>query len=197
MTNSPSPSRNDSRPADTKRRLIEAAIEVLIRDGFHGLSFVKVCAQAGLTRGAIHHHFNTPNALITGVVAEIYARIQSNVTSDLKTEPSKQSFRGDAVDVLWAHLSGDEFRVLLEIRAAAATDPLLAISIAEPNDKIAHEMIAEAIQLYNVDEASLRIILAALTGMALQYFTLSEQKRYADQYAAEFIKLLKNTFAHD
>lgn len=44
----------------------------------------------------------------------------SDVADDLKTESSKQNFRGDVIDVLWAHLSGDEFRVILEIRAAAA-----------------------------------------------------------------------------
>src|SRR4051812_46277891 len=43
--------------ADTRGRMIDAAIESLRADGVAGMSFTEVLEASGAARGAIYHHF--------------------------------------------------------------------------------------------------------------------------------------------
>jgi AcrR family transcriptional regulator len=45
------------RRAETRRRLLDAALEVFARDGFGRATVDKVCAHAGYTRGAFYSNF--------------------------------------------------------------------------------------------------------------------------------------------
>ncbi len=187
-------SRHQARSDATRQRLCDAAIDILIEYGFHEFSFVKVCSKSGLSRGAIHYHYDNLSKILADVVAEIYRRLVSNVAQDLPGDTSVEG-ADQVVEILWSHLKSDYFRVLLEIRAAAASDPGLAAYVAKPNDRINQTIIADAATRFgdSLDEQSIRITFAALTGLALQYFTLVQQPNArADDYAADFITQLKN-----
>lgn len=186
------PSRHEARSEATRRRLCSAAIEILIEGGLGAFSFVKTCDRSGLSRGAIHHHYERPADLLADVVAEIFSRLSAGVMAELDLAEAPDD--GRTIDILWSHLRSDTFRVLLEIRAAAASDPELAVAVAEPNDRINRRIIADTAARFHgrFDEPTIRVAFAALTGLALQYFTLVRQhKRRANDYAAGFIAQLK------
>jgi len=55
----------------TRDTLLAAAYAVIRRDGFKGASLDDILAGAGLTKGALYHHFSSKQALGYAVLAEI------------------------------------------------------------------------------------------------------------------------------
>jgi len=60
-------------PGDTRQRLLEAALEEIHRVGFQAASLHRILRQAGVTKGALYHHFASKQALGYAVVDELIA----------------------------------------------------------------------------------------------------------------------------
>lgn len=58
-------------PEATRRRLLEAAFAEFYRHGFQGGSLARIVEAAGITKGALFHHFASKQALGYAVVDEI------------------------------------------------------------------------------------------------------------------------------
>jgi AcrR family transcriptional regulator len=67
-------------PADTRTRMVEAAVAALQQRGAAGMSFSEVLEASGAARGAIYHHFPGGKAQL---VAEAAARNGSDVRAAL------------------------------------------------------------------------------------------------------------------
>src|SRR5271163_1910531 len=66
--------RRASRPRDperTRERLLHAAAREIYRSGFQSASLGTILASAGVTKGALYHHFKNKEALGYAVVEEI------------------------------------------------------------------------------------------------------------------------------
>jgi AcrR family transcriptional regulator len=59
------------RPDVTRQQLLEAAFSEIHRNGFRGASLDAILASAGVTKGALYHHFGSKNELGYAVVEEI------------------------------------------------------------------------------------------------------------------------------
>ena len=57
-------------PKRTRRRVLEAAYKEFYRHGFQGGSLNKIVVKAGITKGALFHHFPGKNALAYAVIDE-------------------------------------------------------------------------------------------------------------------------------
>src|SRR4051812_10133013 len=58
-------------PDITRERLLQAAFEEIYRHGFQGASLDTILAKAGVTKGALYHHFPDKAALGYAVVDEV------------------------------------------------------------------------------------------------------------------------------
>jgi AcrR family transcriptional regulator len=65
------PSRRKRQPDVTRERLLQAAFEEIYRRGFQGASLDTILEQAGVTKGALYHHFPDKAALGYAVVDEL------------------------------------------------------------------------------------------------------------------------------
>lgn len=84
---SPGRVRNATR---TRSALLDAALEVFLRDGYAAAATEDIVAVAGVTRGALYHHFANKRDLFRGVVE----RVQKEAEETLKP--------GEAIDDPWA-----------------------------------------------------------------------------------------------
>ncbi|MEO5367592.1 MAG: TetR/AcrR family transcriptional regulator [Magnetococcus sp. WYHC-3] len=67
-------------PVQTREALLEAAYEEMQRYGFQSASLSAILRRAGLTKGAMYHHFENKTALGYAVVEEVIpARFQRDV----------------------------------------------------------------------------------------------------------------------
>jgi TetR/AcrR family transcriptional regulator, transcriptional repressor for nem operon len=54
------------RPAEhpiVRQRLVDAACELMLRDGFAGTGVAEICAAAGVTKGSFFHYFESKDAI--------------------------------------------------------------------------------------------------------------------------------------
>jgi TetR/AcrR family transcriptional repressor of nem operon len=62
-------------PDVTRAKLLRAAFEEIYRHGFQAASLDTILAQAGVTKGALYHHFPTKAALGYAVVEEVVTEL--------------------------------------------------------------------------------------------------------------------------
>src|ERR1700728_3100536 len=58
-------------PGRTRERLLQAASREIYRSGFQSASLGTILASAGVTKGALYHHFKNKEALGYAVVEEV------------------------------------------------------------------------------------------------------------------------------
>lgn len=74
--------------AETRRRLLEAAITVFARKGYEGASVKEIADEAGYTIGAIYAHFDTKQELFLALLRERYATKVDDLTGIMGREDS-------------------------------------------------------------------------------------------------------------
>lgn len=62
------------RPRDVRRRLLDAAMDVFARDGYHAATLDDIAAEAGLTKGAIYSNFTGKRDLFLALLEEQVTR---------------------------------------------------------------------------------------------------------------------------
>jgi AcrR family transcriptional regulator len=83
------------RTAESRRRLVDAAIALLAQRGYAGTTLLEIGRTAGLSRGLVTHHFGTKEACMEAVVVAIRERLSTVIAS------ATQDVRGlDAIDTL-------------------------------------------------------------------------------------------------
>src|SRR4051794_27635815 len=70
--------------ADTRRRMVEAASELIRTRGLHEASFTEVLSASGAARGAIYHHFPGGKGQLA---AEAVRLTQRNFTEAMRAAP--------------------------------------------------------------------------------------------------------------
>ena len=104
----------------TRRRILDAAMQLFAERGYHASSNADVAEAANLTRGAMLYHFPTREDLVEAAIDHIQQR---------RTEAFEAAAReqgGDAtdqaIDAYWELLQLAPFRAFAELEAVARTD---------------------------------------------------------------------------
>jgi AcrR family transcriptional regulator len=90
----------------TRGQLIEVATSLFADHGYGGTSIEAVLAAAGVSRGALYHHFAGKEALFTAVLETVSDRVTAEVTDAIRdcTDPV-DALRTGAL--AWIDLAGD------------------------------------------------------------------------------------------
>jgi len=62
----------EERSRDAKERLLSATIDVLMRRGYNGLTTKEVASTAGLSNGALMHHYANKAELVVAATSAVY-----------------------------------------------------------------------------------------------------------------------------
>ncbi len=76
--------RNNTDPDSTRREILQAALEVIAKDGPEGLSVTKVARRAGVNRGTAYQHFPTREDLAHATAAWVSERISKEFYGDIE-----------------------------------------------------------------------------------------------------------------
>ncbi|MDD9944132.1 MAG: TetR/AcrR family transcriptional regulator [Myxococcales bacterium] len=113
------------RSAETRRKILDATLEALIELGYAGTSIPEVCQRAGMSRGALLHHFPTKAEL----VIEAVAHLASRRGRELRRLAETDEVSGDAIEcvfeLMWNVFAEPTFHAALELWMAARSDPEL------------------------------------------------------------------------
>ncbi len=101
---------------DLKNALIEAAVEILSKEGVPGLSLRKVAQKAGVSRTAPYSHFTDKQALIAAISTEGFRMLNKHLTEAIRHwrgNPLRQLVEGSWAYVEFALRDPAHFRVML------------------------------------------------------------------------------------
>jgi len=105
----PSPTSVGKRAAQgraTREQLIEVATRLFAERGYEDTSIEAVLSAAGVSRGALYHHFTGKDALFEAVVASVDDRITTDMTAAISGIPDPvELMRVGALK--WIDLAGD------------------------------------------------------------------------------------------
>ncbi len=169
--------------ADRRRRqIMDAALACFRRRGFHQTSMQEICAEAGLSAGALYRYFPAKTDIITAI-AEADRRENEGL---LRAMASSNDLVGSILHVVHEcytdmMVNGDA-PLVAEVLAEAMRDQafgarLRSVSFATETQ------IADAVRRHQREgrcdptlnaDAAARLILGALDGMAFRFHTLGE-----------------------
>jgi AcrR family transcriptional regulator len=67
----------------TRHRIIDTAVRIFARKGFHGTSMADLASAANLTKGAFYHHFESKDALFFAVVESVQEKWRDAVEHEV------------------------------------------------------------------------------------------------------------------
>jgi AcrR family transcriptional regulator len=85
---------NAARTKATREALIGAARALFVEKGYAETATPEIVRKAGVTRGALYHHFDDKAALFLAVVRAEYEAVERDITESARREPK------DAIDAL-------------------------------------------------------------------------------------------------
>ena len=114
------------RRAGTRAALLEATIDCLVEDGYARTTTRRIAERAGVTIGAVHHHFGSKVGLLGEARRYITTKWAEELLSKAPPERLPIPIRHELMlDQAWESYKGRYFQAALEILVAARTDPKL------------------------------------------------------------------------
>lgn len=112
-------------PVEMRKRLIDATVTALVEHGYAGTTTLRVQQMAGVSRGALLHHFPSKSALFVAAVQRVAEQQDRDVREALTAPPAGADRVAFAIDVLRTAMSGPLYVAGYELWMAARTDPEL------------------------------------------------------------------------
>jgi AcrR family transcriptional regulator len=122
------PTHQALKSAQTKARLVEATIRCLIKYGYSKTTTPKVAEEAGLSRGAMLHHFENGSQLMQATIVELHHK---RLRAFRRAAETRDHNVRSLVRAYWSQVLRPNFIAFHELSIAARTDKELS-AILEP-----------------------------------------------------------------
>ena len=110
--------------AETRAKLIAAARRAFATVGYVNASMDDFTAEAGLTRGALYHHFGDKKGLFEAVIAQIDSEMSSRLNAvSAKAKTRWQGFLDENIGYVEMALDPEVQRIVLRDGPAVLGDP--------------------------------------------------------------------------
>ncbi|MEJ0064527.1 MAG: helix-turn-helix domain-containing protein [Caulobacteraceae bacterium] len=162
--------RQEDRSAAMRLQLMEATVASLIDVGYARTTTVEICRRAGVTRGALLHHFDSLAALFAATLAHLYEGFLAGA------EPRRdEPVNGKAlVEGLWRHFSRPEYKAVIELWLASRNEPDLGevlrptiVRIRDLADPRLNPRLLNRLGRSDDAVSFYRLVLETMIGMAL------------------------------
>jgi AcrR family transcriptional regulator len=102
------------RTAATREAILSAVVESIAEVGFGRTTASEIARRAGVTWGAVQHHFGAKEGILEAVLAESFAHLATRL-ADVPAEGPLAQRVHLFVQRAWEHFSSPHFRSTLEI----------------------------------------------------------------------------------
>jgi TetR/AcrR family acrAB operon transcriptional repressor len=113
--------------AETRAAVLSAGLAVFAERGYDRATLAEIGVRAGVTRGAVYHHFSDKAQLYTTAIAERWATVGARVWAGLAGPgPARERLRACLVEYFRAMEEDGDFRELLDVtilRSDASIEP--------------------------------------------------------------------------
>ena len=146
-----------------RERLLNAAEQVVARDGVSNLTLEAVAREAGVSKGGLLYHFPSKSALVIAIVERLATHCESKHAEALEAEPDGAgSFTRAYLNARMRPHEPQEMLIHTALLAAAGTDP----QYLEPFRKRLTHWQAR-LESDEIDPATACIVRLAIDGLCL------------------------------
>ncbi|WP_404817113.1 TetR/AcrR family transcriptional regulator [Streptomyces thermolineatus] len=166
-----------TRNPERRTALVDAAIEVLAREGARGLTFRAVDAQAGVPAGTASNYFASRDDLFTQAGSRIHVRMTpapAAVDEAMRPAPSRELV-AELMRWLVRRMTEERtgYLALLELRLEATRRPALRAEL----DRAVRSALEENVRFHldaglPGDADTVLVLYLAMTGLLVEHFTL-------------------------
>lgn len=159
--------RRQSRALRTREQILGAAVEVMVGHGYAGLTMQRVQTAAGVTRGALTHHFSSMRELAVAAV-DYVAQAQGAEIQEATAEAGPEAL----IEVLHEVTRRPTYVAGLELWVAARTDPELREALRPGARQLGRQLRDPLLALVgDLDDERLEVfadgLLSLLRGLAV------------------------------
>lgn len=170
---------NADRSATTRRQILEATIRCLHETGYNSVTNSVVAETAGVSRGAMMHHFPTRQALLVATAEYVNDKTRAYRSKRLESfEPGLERFKA-LIDLAWETARMPENLALNEIRIGSRSDATIAEAITPTMTRVADEygrFLGKVVRQAGLEpdkemQGLLATVAMAMRAMAINHFT--------------------------
>lgn len=194
-----------SRPemiAETRAKLIAAARKAFAAHGYAEASMDDFTAEAGLTRGALYHHFGGKQGLLEAVIEQIDAEMAERLAAVAAAAPTRwDGLVQENIGYIELALEPDVQRIMLRDGPAVLGDPaswpsaLACIASIRGNIE---QLQADGVIRGDVDaEAAARMISGASTDAAMWIASSADPAATSRRVVPAFKAMLEGLLVRD
>jgi AcrR family transcriptional regulator len=185
------------RRAVTRAALVRATVEALVELGYARTTTQEVQRRAGVSRGALTHHFTSKAELMLAAMDHLYEEFSASVRRAAAELPGESTARVRlGVELVWQRFHGPLFVAAMELWTAARTDPELRAALL-PHERrlgaqlrqLAFEVFGEQVARHPAAEAMYQVLLTSMRGQALTYALQPDAPR--DQFLQHWLTIIE------
>ncbi|MBI5933008.1 MAG: TetR/AcrR family transcriptional regulator [Chloroflexi bacterium] len=191
------------RSEETRSRILEAAVKQFAVNGYGKASVDNICEQAGVSKGAFYHHFQTKQDVFLALL-DGWLQIFDQAVEASKDQPVPETFQQmtDYFPYIFESAS-DNLPMFLEFLLQASRDDKVWQASIAPYRRY-HKHFASLIKkgiaegsFVEVDpNLAARLIVSAAMGLLLQSL-LDPQGAKWDKVARETVQLMMNSLVRE
>src|ERR1700759_4917680 len=117
-----------TRPQD---RILDAAMRVFRRHGFRRSSIEQAAEEAGLTRQALYHHFDSKEALFRAVIERLY---ENSLAAEIAAAKAAEEQDRDLADILIAEIGARLQALFASLEGSPHIEELFSEHLAQARD---------------------------------------------------------------
>lgn len=163
------------RSADTRAKLVEAAIACLNRTGYSATTVSTVADDAGVSRGALTHQFPAKTDLMLAVVESVFEE-DGHLYNETIATMDPATWLIELPETMWRVISRPSGIAVMEIMLASRSDAELGEKLRTLQTRIdqqAHRWSEERVRAAGLEphpemEAIHELYVAAIRGLALE-----------------------------
>jgi len=185
--------------ASTRLQIVEAALRCFVDLGYSGTTTTVIAEKAGLSRGAMLHHFPSKIDIVRAAVEHLHAKRLKAFRKAIDKMPRDETRPRRALDAYLEHVKHPMYVAFLELWIAARTDPELRGILQPAQEAFEGEWYRTAKDLWpewsdsgeNFDLA-LDLVRYVMDGIAVSFLThdLGDRERRMVSYLEDRMREL-------
>lgn len=164
--------------ASTRLQIVEAALRCFVEMGYAGTTTTVIADRAGLSRGAMLHHFPSKIDIVRAAVEHLHAKRLKAFRKAIDKMPRDEARPRKALEAYLEHVKHPMYVAFLELWIAARTDPELQVILRPAQEAFEREWYRTAVDLWpewresgEKFDLALDLVRYVMDGMAVSFLT--------------------------
>jgi len=187
--------------ASTRLQIVESALSCVVDLGYSCTTTTVIAEKAGLSRGAMLHHFPSKIDIVRAAVEHLHAKRLKAFRKAIDKLPRDETRVRRALEAYFEHVKHPMYVAFLELWIASRTDPELQSILKPAQDAFEREWYKTAVDLFPEWEGSganfdiaLDLVHYVMDGLAVSLLTheIGEHERRMVGYLEDRLRELSS-----